>query len=188
VLQTKKIFVIKSRYYVKGYKKNQKNFLIYNINQVDAVFEEYEKLRDRLKQNMQIKLNSPVQIDRHKVSALIFLALMKKDFIKVKKDKLYNDIEQHRNIYLGYGLAGAIIKDFYKKDKENQDPKVKELDITIKNTYIIHFRKLIVANEKILKSISTYNNDSINIIFFLSHIFYHLEQQFICQTKIKNLA
>ena len=167
-------------------RNSKRDFLSYRIDHIENVFNRYETLRDKVKPNMKITPASSVQIDRHKVGALMLLALIKENFIILKPNQKYNDIELHRNIYLGYLLAKVIIKDFYKVDVANQDPNVDELDISEKSKYHIHFKKLIMANKNLLDSISANNSSDINAVFFLSHIFYHMEQNFILATKEKN--
>ena len=168
-------------------RNSKRDFLSYRIEHIENVFKRYETLRDRLKPIMKITPASSVQIDRHKVGALMLLALIKENFITLKSGQTYNDIEIHRNIYLGYLVAKVIIKDFYKVDVENQDPNVDELDISEKIKYHIHFKKLMMVNKNLLDSISANNTSDVNAAFFLSHIFYHMEQNFILATKEKNL-
>lgn len=166
-------------------KKTKRDMISYRIEDMDKVFIRYERLRDSLKMEMRITPESNIQIDRHKVGALMLLALIKEDFIKLKTTKSSTDVEKHRNVYLGFLLAKAIIRDFYKIDTQNHEFGVTDINIREQDGYSRWFRRLIMANKNMIDSISKASgNDDMNLVFFISHIFYHMEKNFILATSI----
>jgi len=166
-------------------KTNRK--LNFNISDMDEVFDMYTQIRDILKPIMKLKPTSIVRIDRHKVSAILTIVIIEKNFLKFTCDiKEANDIEKYSNIYLGFFLSKAIIKDFYEQDKSQQTKEDVPLLDNSDASYMKHFKKLIINNLSFLR-LSFQDKDKISVILFLSHIFYHMEQNSILTTKEKNL-
>lgn len=161
-------------------KLSGRDFLSYNINNINKVFQRYENIRDSLKPVMRYDVYDMVKVDRHKVSSLMLISLMKEEFISIKpqyKTQKLNPVEKHANIYLGYFLGKAIIRDFYNADTGGKIAGVDTLNVVEPAGYAKHFRKLIYNNENIILSIAKcVKSEDMNILFFISHLFYFIEQ------------
>lgn len=154
----------------------KKTNIKFNQLKLNSIINNYEYLRDSIKTFM--KKEHETQIDRHKVAAIMSIAILKNEPIEIIGDKSSATAkERSANIILTFLISLAIIEDFYAQENTER------IKINTSTTYIQEYTKLIENNLINLQSVWVNpKQDLSNIVFFISHIFYFLEEN----TKLQN--
>lgn len=156
---------------LKSYDKNDITDL--DTDLLDKVLDEYESARDALKKYMKIPLNqSNARLDRHKMAAVLLVSILYiKPIYSISQDSKSKKIVKNLNIYLGIHLGIVILSTFFKKDFPNDIPK------RVSRAYFEEMRKLIAINQNLLANILYSGYNGIQSLFFLSHIFYWIDDE-----------
>ncbi|MFY9084266.1 hypothetical protein [Aliarcobacter cryaerophilus] len=143
--------------------------IIFSKNKLPYIVQDYRFLRDSLRSFL-LK-DSETDFDRHRVATVATLAILKNSPIVVADPKKINSKTLNANILLTFLISNSIIEDFYLQESGE------EIKIVTSNIYAREYIKLIENNMVNLQSIWVNpKQDLSNILFFISHIFYLLEE------------
>lgn len=159
---------------------SNKKDLSFDQYRLSGIIESYKNIRDNIKTLM--KQEHVTQIDRHKIAAIFTLAILKHEPIRLLKKENANEYQRNANILLSYAVALSIISDFYFKETKIELASI----MKFKPEYTKEYIKLIFNNLKNFESIYVNpKQDLSNILFFISHILYHIEEISKIQTSQK---
>jgi len=151
---------------------NEDEVFVYNDTNLDKVFENYENIRNEIKQILE---NEDFLIDRHKIAAFFISSILKNKPIIVKinnTDIDNNDIEFIININLAILFSNFIIRKFY-KEINKKDLKIVMPISSSQKPYIDQLIGLI----KIYKDKLDIGSDNIKILLLsISHILFLIEK------------
>jgi len=190
----------KIRYYKNELKKligilsSKSKRLVGNYNKIDEIFGYYEKYRVYIHKHMS---NSDALMDRHKIAAAFFFAVLKSKPISYipdssGKDPLFCELRANEQAAFLFGLQ--ILQDYIADKAINSDSaddkeiykQVIHIPGTKDDSYIHWFIKLIVDG---VDQYFDFDNEKFDekLIFFISHIYFMLDSSSYQYHKINLL-
>lgn len=149
----------------------------FNKLKLNLIVNDYEKIRDSIKAFM--KKEYATRIDRHKVATIMSISILKNNPIQPVNGQEVTYAQRVANIVLTFLLSQVIIEDFYFQENK------KEIKLETPDGYINEYIKLIGNNIRNLESVWVNSKqDLCNMIFFISHIFYFIEEYSINKSKL----
>ena len=152
-------------------KSESRNFKELDKSKFDDLFIIYDSLKLRLKNAMK----DTDKIDRHKIVSLVVISVLEIDVFETN-NKHKKTVSSRNAVYiLALQVALAVL---------NQFPENKKYNFRFQNNYLNEFIQLLHSNYDLLTSIhNRYEGEkkdkNINIVFFISHIFYWIEKSCI---------
>lgn len=135
--------------------------VLYDEDKLDGLFSTYELIRDSLRESMR----DNDKLDRHKIAALLTIAFLFHNPFDISSDNASPAIRNIKYI-IALKIGVAILASF---------KNVKSYDVDI--SYSQEFVRLLQNNRELFNNIaSSQGQNSIQSVFFLSHIYYFIEK------------
>jgi hypothetical protein len=134
----------------------------FNQQKLDNLIDTYSLIRDALRKKMK---NPTALLDRHKIAALYSISIMTHEPLTTVGNNP-SPIARNSNAILALKVGQAILASF----QNEHNPK-------LSREYMSEFVKLIMMNRLIFQDVvSSGGKEKIEVIFFLSHIYYFIER------------
>lgn len=167
------IAIVKSFEILRDIAKKEGIELNLNKNRLLSVVKKYDFMLFCLKKTI-MSMGDAQFVDSHKISALFLVSLLhQKDIVTARCTKT-TAMSVYPYIYLAFVLGNVIMENMFNEANKTESRIVYNINMN----YAKEFVKLIHSNENalLLPAIAVECNSTYKGMFFLSHLFYFIEQ------------